>query len=127
MINKNIIKRAIQEASKSDVLRGKVGAVLFTDSGHIITSSHNSSFLGSSRFRTIHAEEALLNKSFKIKAIERYGKNLNILVIRYKLGPQTLAMAKPCINCQRVLDKTGFNIYYSNINKEIVKLNRKEK
>jgi hypothetical protein len=122
MISKIILKRAIQESLKADVLRGKIGAVLFTDAEHIICSAHNSTFLGSTRFRTIHAEEALLNKAFKISASERYGSDLNVLVVRYKQGPKELANAKPCPNCQRVLAKTKFKVFYSNINKEIVQL-----
>jgi tRNA(Arg) A34 adenosine deaminase TadA len=113
MIPKSVIKKAVSEASRSDVLRGKIGAVLYNNSGHIITSAHNSAFLGSKRFRTIHAEEALLNKAYKIRAINRFGRDLNVLVVRLRLSDGQLGIAKPCVNCQRALRSSPFTIYYS--------------
>lgn len=108
-----MINEAIRAASLSDVIRGKIGAVLFRDNGHIIAKAHNVTFHGSNRFRTIHAEEALIQKAWKIRAIDRYGSNLNVLVLRYVPGTNRISNAKPCANCQRVLSKTPFTVYNS--------------
>ena len=113
-----IIDRAIKSAKCSDVIRGKIGAVLFNSNYHIICYAHNSTFWGSNRFRTIHAEEALLNKAYKIKAFERYGNRLNMLVVRWRKS-NTLSLAKPCINCAKILHK-NLRIYYSDDKGKIV-------
>lgn len=124
MLPKHIIKKAISTAYRSTVIRGSHGAVCFLNNGAILTSAHNTTFLGSERIKTIHAEEAILNKLFKIKAVERYGKDLNILVLRYCKGTKRIANSKPCPSCTKSLLKTPFNIYYSNENGEIVALDR---
>jgi len=122
MINNTILKRAIKSAEKSNVVRGKVGAVLFADNGNIICHAHNASFLGSRFIKTVHAEQALLNKVDKINAIERYGKDLNVLVIRWKKGARELANAKPCNECQDRLEKYPFHVFYSNEDGQIEEL-----
>ena len=45
-IPKQVIDKAIKTAKASNVIRGKVGATIFTNSGHIITSAHNAVMLG---------------------------------------------------------------------------------
>ena len=117
---KKIIDRAIKSAKCSDVVRGKIGAVLFNQNNHIICYAHNSTFWGSNRFRTIHAEEALLNKAHKIKAFERYGNKLSMLIIRWKPN-NTISLAKPCSACSKILlEREKLNTYYSSGNGDIV-------
>jgi cytidine deaminase len=113
MINNQVLKRAIKSACKSNVVRGKIGAVAFLDNGTIITHAHNSSFLGSRFCKTIHAEEALLDKLDKISAVSRY-RNINILVVRWRPGAKSLANAKPCNECAFQLSKYPFKVWYSN-------------
>jgi deoxycytidylate deaminase len=117
-----IIKEAVKIASRSDVLRGKIGAVLYNSNGHILTKACNLTFHGSNRFKTIHAEEALLYKAHKLNVIRRYGHNLYILVVRWKPGVKEFAIGKPCINCERVLLKTPFTVYYTDDCGSIIKL-----
>jgi cytidine deaminase len=128
MVKLSIINRAIKEAKNSDVVRGKVGAVLFTNSGHIITSAHNTVFLGkmSKKIFTIHAERFLLIKALKLKARERFGKNdkLNVFVLRYKVGDDTIANAKPCGICQSYLKIAGVRVFYTNDKGNIEKLEK---
>ena len=123
-MKKTIISRAIKEAKSSDVVRGKVGAVLFTDQGHILTSSHNVILLGGlpKKTFTIHAEQYLLSKAFRLKAIERF-KKLNVLVLRYKPGTKKLANAKPCKNCRFLLKKAGVRVFYTDDLGQIQEMN----
>ena len=114
LIPHNILKKAIKASENSNVIRGKLGAVLFTDNGTILCHAHNSSFLGSKFIRTVHAEQSLLNKADKINAVERYGKDLNVLVIRWRQGTKTLANAKPCNLCEKRLRTYSFKVFYSN-------------
>lgn len=116
-IHDKVISAAINAAKKSDVVRGKVGAVLFTDSGHVLCIAHNKIIYGRmSIFQfTVHAEMVLLAKVTRIRAVERLGlKNLNILVIRYKAETDGLANAKPCVKCEYYLGLSGIKYYYSN-------------
>lgn len=118
----HVINEAVKIASRSDVIRGKIGAVLYASNGHIITKACNSTFQGSSRIRTIHAEEALINKAHKLNVIPRFGHNLNVLVIRWKPGVKEFANGKPCVNCQKVLKTTPFRVYFTNISGSIEEL-----
>jgi len=116
-IHDKIIATAINAAKKSDVVRGKVGAVLFTDNGQILCVAHNKIIYGrvSKGQFTAHAEMVLLAKVTRIRAVERIGlKNLNILVIRYKAETKGLANAKPCVVCEHYLKLSGIKYYYSN-------------
>jgi len=119
VVGKNVLLRAIKSAERSNVVRGKVGAVAFLDNGTIITCAHNSSFFGSKLINTIHAEQALLNKLDKLSANNRWGNNINILVIRWCKGTQRLANSKPCNSCTARLRKYDFKVYYSNEDGEI--------
>ena len=117
-----VIQRAIKSAKSSLVVRGKVGAVLFSNSGNAISSACNATFYGAQdkRIFTVHAEQALINKMLKLKAIERYGlKNLNILVVRHKPSIKHLANAKPCKMCESLLKLIGIKTYYTDAKGEI--------
>ena len=125
-LNGQIINKAIRVAKDSDIYRGKVGAVIFTNSGHVLTCACNCRIWGREETRgarkilTIHAERFALAKAFKIKAIERYGRNnVNMLVVRV-LMTGALANAKPCAECQFYLDQAGIRVWYSDINGKIV-------
>ena len=122
MIKSNVIQKALATAKNSIMQRGKVGAVLFTNSGHVITSAYNVYYDGDTEKRSVHAEEYLLAKTIKLRAISRYRK-LNLLVVRYKTSNDNLAMAKPCKNCQQILKRfPELTVYYSNEKGEIEKL-----
>ena len=118
MLSQALITKAIFVAKKSNVDRAKVGAILFTKRGHIVASACNKRFesvIGSAKF-TIHAEESLIAKGFRIKAAERFD-SLNILVVRWLKGEQILGMAKPCRKCQKILQIAKIkSIFYSDKN-----------
>ena len=125
-IKNSVVAKAIKEALSSTVCRGKVGAVLFTDCGRIITSAHNACFYGhieEDKF-TVHAEEYCIAKFLKIKGNKRFAKSgkLNLLVVRYRPVSNSLAIAKPCPKCEFLLEKANLNVYYTNDNSEIVAL-----
>lgn len=115
-----IINTAISEAKKSNVVRGKIGAVLFTSNGNIVVSAHNSIFLGyvDKKKFTIHAEEFLLMKACKLNIINRMkNEKLYMLVVRYRKEDDTLSSAKPCPKCQYLISKAGiYKVYFSNVN-----------
>ena len=120
-IDSAVIRRACKEAQKSDVTRGRVGAVIFTNSGHIVTSAHNAVCMGHTKKFTIHAERFLLAKIARMKIVKRFGvSKLNILVVRYKPSSKYAANAKPCEECQFYLKEAGIRTYYSNNNAEVV-------
>jgi len=122
--NLSIVKRAWKEAQKSNVVRGRVGAVLFTNSGNMITSAHNSIMMGHGKNFTVHAERYLLAKIARMKIFKRFsGEKLNILVLRYKISSKYAALAKPCDECQFYLKEANVRIFYSDEKGFIQELN----
>jgi hypothetical protein len=122
-IKNSIVNKVIKVAQKSDVVRGKIGAILFNNSGNILASSCNKTLFGGKENFTIHAEEALLSKILRLKIIPRFRENnLNILVVRWKPSINGLGNAKPCVRCQYLLKKLGIPIYYSAKNGQVEKL-----
>lgn len=116
-----ILQKALATAKNSEMERGKVGAVLFTNSGHVITFANNVYYDGDTDKRSIHAEEYCLSKAIKLRAISRF-KGLNLLVVRYKTSNDRLAMARPCLKCAKLLTRfPEIKVYYSNENGEVVK------
>lgn len=126
MCLKSIIKVAIEEAEKSN-FRYKVAAIIFKSNriyakGHNYQSRPNNNLHPMLRhpYFTIHAE---------IDAISKLGRddysNLDILIIRISGKKiKKLAMAKPCIHCQKALEFINFRrIYFSNELSQIEVLN----
>lgn len=118
-----VIQKALATAKNSEMQRGKVGAVLFTNSGQVITFANNVYYDGDENKRSVHAEEYVLAKAIKLRAISRFiNKGLNLLVVRYKISNDKLAMAKPCVKCAKLLQRfPEIKVYYSNECGEIVK------
>ena len=124
-VKNSVVVRAIKEALSSNVKRGRVGAVLFTRSGRIICSAHNSCFYGrvEDDIFTIHAEDYVIKKALKMKALIRFRKEgLTVLVVRFKPSSLTIVNSKPCGPCQSILDFAKVDVLYSNNDGEIVKL-----
>ena len=112
-------------AWQTEVERGKVGAVLFTDSGYIVAAACNRRVNGVKKVYTIHAEEMLLAKAFRVKALERLGR-LNLIVVRVKRSePFGIYMAKPCARCRELLARTNVRVFYSDRNGKIRRLRTK--
>jgi len=118
-IPKNVLNKAIQIAKTSNVRRGKVGSVIFTTQGKIVTFAANTSFFGDDEKFTIHAEEFAILKLHRLRA-KRF-KKLNILVVRYRKCDGKISMAKPCKKCGELIGLFGLSAYYSNRQGDIVK------
>ena len=108
-----LVSAAIKAARASDVIRGKIGAILFTNSGYIVARASNVIYFGSAEKRSLHAEQFLLYKADRINAFNRY-KHLNVLVVRWKKENNSLGNAKPCSMCSYLLGKYNVNVFYSN-------------
>jgi cytidine deaminase len=117
-----LIQKAMTVAKNSEMQRGMVGAVLFTNSEHIITFASNVYYYGDKNKLSIHAEEYVIAKAIKMRAMTRFqDKGLNLLVVRYKDSTKKLAMARPCEKCAKLLKRfPEIKTYYSNEEGEIV-------
>ena len=117
MCLKPIVKIGIDEALKSN-FRYRVSAIIFKSNriyakGHNYQSKPNINLHPKLRhpFFTIHAEIDAISKLNRSDS-----SNLDILILRIS-GKKNLklAMAKPCIHCQRALQFMNFRrIYFSN-------------
>jgi cytidine deaminase len=121
-ISYNIIRKAAEVSRKSNVIRSRVGAVLFTKKGHIIASACNRRYDGNKRL-TIHAEAAVIAKAVKLRAKQRMDQ-LFVLVVRTKKASTGICMAKPCLNCAKLLEKSGFITFYSDNDGKIQQLKK---
>lgn len=103
MVKTGNVRKLVKTARRSNV-RCQVAAMAMTSRGGIICYANNQR-LGSSKQKTIHAEEALLKKLHRIKAYSRYDR-ITIFVLRLgKYGE--LRIAKPCDMCHNLLKKYG--------------------
>ena len=121
MIPKRVIKIAITAAWKGNVIRGKMGAVAFNSSGHVVASAHNKRINGNERI-TLHAEESLLAKLTKLRAVDRLGRLDMVVRVRIQASKQKLYMAKPCPRCAAILAQTGLRVFYSDRDGQIKRL-----
>jgi cytidine deaminase len=108
-------------ASYANVRRAKLCAIAVTLSGRVVAVAHNRRTDGDKNRWTEHAEECLIRKIKRTKAIERFGK-LILLVMR--INTRGLVMAKPCARCQSMIAKLGNNItvYYTDNEGKITRL-----
>lgn len=114
-IKQSVINEALSIAKKSNVFRGKVGAVLFKENGHIISKACNVTYLGSDKQYTIHAEANLIIKCSKMSIFSRLRKEkLNILVARWVKNKDSISIAKPCNHCGTMLRSLNIPTYYTN-------------
>lgn len=122
-ISYNVIRKAAEVSHKSNVVRGRVGAVLFTKNGHIVASACNRRYDGHKSL-TIHAEAAVIAKAVKLRVAQRIDQQLFVLVVRTKKESAGICMAKPCPNCSKLLEKAGFITFYSDYDGRIQQLKR---
>ncbi|OQY43788.1 MAG: hypothetical protein B6242_14035 [Anaerolineaceae bacterium 4572_78] len=119
-IPKYIIDKASTVAQTSNVKRGKVGAVIFTNNGEIVTFASNTVLFGNTKQFTLHAEKYCLAKLIKLNP-KRFGK-LNMFVTRFRACDQSLSIARPCEECRAILGFTDITVYYTNREGDIEKL-----
>lgn len=89
----------------------KLAAIAFTANGHVVSRATNRIWLGDPEKFSIHAEEFLIKKLIRIRAKERFGR-LFVLVARWSPGIPGWTIAKPCENCQRLLDRYSIRGVY---------------
>jgi len=122
-IKVSVLTKAISVAKKSNVIRGKVGAVIFTRSGRIVASASNTVFYGHKNKWTIHAEDFAIRKCFSISSkVLRRLYPLYLLVVRYSKEYDTLAMARPCKKCEQIIRGLGIITFYSDKDGTLKKL-----
>lgn len=120
MIETTHIKAGTKAARYTNVRRAKVSAIALSKTGTIIATAHNRRVEGQVGKWTEHAEEVLINKLERMKAFQRF-KDITILVMRInKLG---MAMARPCVKCQKLLSRYEVNVYYTGRDGEIKEFN----
>lgn len=92
---------------KSNVRKSKHLSIAFKKNGSFIASATNQLIQGCNDKFSVHAEEALILKLKKLKAKERFGP-LIILIMRW--SPSTKwSLSRPCKICRRLLEKYGIN------------------
>ncbi len=119
MIPKALVDLGTRTAKYTNVRRAKVSAIAFTPAGEVIATAHNRKVCGIPNKWTQHAEEVLIQKLERIKAFQRF-KNITVLVLR--VCATGLAIAKPCVGCQKLLDRYKVSVLYSSREGEIKKL-----
>lgn len=108
-------------------LRHKLSAIAFSKNGTIIASAVNKRIITSFHIvdkYTIHAEEALVQKLWNVKARERF-KEIYILVSRCRreFKKWIWDMAKPCPDCEHLLSQYGVDgVFYTSENGDIAQL-----
>ena len=117
-IKVSVLTKAIECAKRSQVVRGKVGAVIFTRSGNIVSSASNTIFYGQKNKWTIHAEEMAFRKIINLRSRNELGK-LYILVVRYKPSQDKMALARPCPRCTALLKWAGIKAFFTDENGNI--------
>lgn len=118
MIYQNCIEHGQKISKYGDVKKAKVVAICMDKSGRVLVHAHNRKILGVDGRFSIHAEEDLVNKIIKRNIHIRY-KDITILILRF--ASHGLAMARPCENCQSILEKIEADIYYSDNSGRIVR------
>lgn len=115
------ISRLAKKASKSNVKKHKLVAFGFTKTGTQVAFGVNQKGSGRSSLFSIHAEEALVKKLYRLKAKERLGP-ISVLVLRTtKLGRP--ALSKPCDRCEVILKSYGIKkIGYTTNNGDVAYL-----
>ncbi len=91
----------------SDVKKSRHIAIAFRKNGSMITIATNRLILGQSNKFSNHAEEALIFKLRKLKAKQRFG-NIIVIVMRWSSATQ-YSLSRPCKVCQRLLEEYGID------------------
>jgi hypothetical protein len=114
-----LAKIITKQLAKCDVKGFKVVAIA-TRNGHAITAECNRwSDCGRISKWTEHAEERLIRKLVRTNTLNRFRGHIGVLVLRVTV--HGLKMARPCAQCQLLLQAAGINrVQYSNNKGEIL-------
>lgn len=118
-ISERHIKIAEKVAGYSDIIKARVSAIAITKGGTIIATASNRRLYDNFVDWSIHAEAALIKKLNKLCAFNRF-KNITIFVFR--ISSKGISMSRPCIKCQKLLNKYPATIFYTTENGTVEKL-----
>lgn len=113
------IEIATKVARGGDVIKARMSALAISRSGDIICSSSNRLLLGNNVRYSEHAEQAVMRKLLKVHAFDRF-KGISIFVFR--ISSNGVSLAKPCLRCQKLLDRYPVTVFYTTENGTVEKL-----
>jgi hypothetical protein len=113
------IEIAAKVANSGDVIKARMSALAISRSGDIICSSSNRLLQGNRIRYSEHAEEATIRKLLKVHAFDRY-KGISIFVFR--ISSLGVSMARPCLKCQKLLNRYPVTVFYTTENGKVEKL-----
>lgn len=102
---------AAKVASGGDVIKARMSCLAISRSGDIICSSSNRLLQGNRIRWSEHAEEATIRKLLKVGAFSRYK---NIILFVFRISSNGIGLAKPCLKCQKLLDRYPVKVFYTN-------------
>lgn len=118
-----VCERHVEIAAKiargGDVIKARMSCLAISRSGDIICSSSNRLLQGNRIRWSEHAEEATIRKLLKVHAFDRY-KGISIFVFR--ISSNGISLAKPCLKCQKLLDKYPVVVFYTTNDGKIERL-----
>lgn len=117
-LTNNILYSLVDLAKKSNVRRSKMAAAILDSRGNVVCMANNVVVMGHPSKWTLHAEEMAIAKAVRKRVLPN---KLDLIVIRYKPSTDKLSLAKPCINCQRLIEEAGLNTYFTDENGDIEK------
>jgi len=110
IICKEHIELATKIARGGDVIKARMSCLAISRSGDIICSSSNRLLQGNRIRWSEHAEEATIRKLLKVHAFDRY-KGISMFVFR--ISSNGISLAKPCLKCQRLINKYPLTVFYT--------------
>ena len=113
------IEIAAKIARGGDVIKARMSCLAISKSGDIICSSSNRLLLGNNVRYSEHAEAAVIRKLHKLNAFNRF-KDITIFVFR--ISSLGVSMARPCIKCQKLINRYPVTVFYTTENGAVEKL-----
>jgi hypothetical protein len=115
----NHMRKAMKVANSSDIIKAKMSALAISRGGGIIATASNRRLTGNYVEWSLHAEAALIKKLNRLCAFDRY-RDITIFVFR--ISSKGVSMAKPCLKCQKMLERYPVKIFYTNASGTIERL-----
>lgn len=94
-----------------NIKRHQILAIAMKPNGYIVTSSTNKKGIGRISDFSYHAEELLYYKLAGIRAVQRLGK-IVVLVVRIS-EKHGVRLARPCKGCQNLLRGVANKVFYT--------------
>lgn len=113
------IEIAAKVARGGDVIKARMGCLAISRAGDIICSSSNRLLQGNRVRWSEHAEESVIRKLNRLNAFHRF-RDISMLVFR--ISSNGISLAKPCLRCQKLLNKYPITVFYTIAEGNIKKL-----